>query len=126
MSKPSCSHEGCHAKAHGTSPLCTFHDPNFQHRISEARVKGGKHSGKGIGVDIQPPRTIADVATVLGDVLPALARGRISDARCQNLVRVCELLMRALDTTYEKRLQELESRLKVNNAKGQTTNETTN
>lgn len=120
MAKRPCSHTGCRAQAHHDTPWCTFHDPKFAERIAAARHRGGKHAGKGIGIEVTPPKTVQEIAEFLGVVQAAVARGRCSDAKALALTRLASLQLRALGVKSLDMLRDIESKLGVDYASGKT------
>ena len=118
--KPKCSQEGCHAFAHGDSLMCTFHDPQYQDRIAQARARGGHNQAKSIGIDVQPPKTVEEIAAFLGVIAAAVARGKCSEQKAMAMQRLASLQLRALGVRGLDTLRDIESKLGVDNASGKT------
>ncbi len=112
-----CSHitsdgQPCKAAPQMGKDVCIAHDDSRAAEVAAARVKGGKKTAASRQrVEIAPPTSVRDLKRVAGEVISAVAAGRMSERQAHLIERMMAVFLKANEAAdVERRLAKLEGK----------------
>lgn len=112
----------CRAEAMSESSMCYFHNPDVEGKRKLTQSKGGRNNRtiKSFDLSINQNIKAEDVITIICRTMIELSLGKISPKTANTINGLSKSLLVAIKASeYEKRLEDIETSLKVLKERGQ-------